>query len=284
MSHVTPSLALGGLAPLSHVTPSLALGGLISQPDPPLLGGLPLSRADFRTYHAPLPPPHMIGSIDRLHGVSPGNPPRSKTIQTLENTRLPTTRRTRRHTAIVAGTTPSRPDLAARSGFAASAASAPPPLRASPPSRSARLGSTTSDRPASNNAPPTPPATTPDSPPLAAPVPTQRERILPPPTLPSTRRYRRSCRHWRLSVTSKLRPPRINAVRRYLAVCQPPAYMALLAAPQPRLRPTPWPSCPRCLPAFGLHGPTSYTAASASPDHTALVRSLLISLRPIRPY
>ena len=42
----TPGIGLGGLAPLSHVTPSLALGGLIPQPDPPILGGLPLSRAD----------------------------------------------------------------------------------------------------------------------------------------------------------------------------------------------------------------------------------------------
>ena len=163
---------------MSDVTPSLALGGLIPQPDPPILGGLLLSRANFRTYHAPLQPPHMIGSIDRPHGVSLGNPPPSKTIQTLENTRLLTTRRTRRQTAILAGTTPSRPDyrLAARSGFAASAASAPPSLRTSPPSRSARLGSSTSDRPASNNASPTSTASPPDSPPPTAPVPTQPEQ------------------------------------------------------------------------------------------------------------
>ena len=146
------------------------------------MGGLPLSRADFRTHHAPLPPTHMIGSIDRPHGASSGNPLPSNTMQTLENTRPPTTRRTRSKTAILAGTTPSRPDyrLAARSGFAASAASVPPPLRTSPPSRSARLGSMTSDSPASNNAPPTLPTTTPDSPPLAAPLPTQPERILTP--------------------------------------------------------------------------------------------------------
>ena len=120
----------------------------------------------------------MIGSIDRPHGASTGNPPPFHTIQALENTRLPTTRRTRSQTAILAGTTPSRPDyrLAARSGFAASAAPAPPPLCTSPPSRSVRLGSTTPDRPASNDAPPTPPATTPDSPPPVAPVPTQREQ------------------------------------------------------------------------------------------------------------
>ena len=128
-----PGIGLGGLTRLSHVTPSPALGGLIPQPDPPILGGLPLSPADFRTHHAPLPPPHMIGSVDRLHGVSPGNPPPSNAIQTLENTRLPTTRRTRSQTAILAGTTPSRPDyrLAARCGFAASAAAAPPPLHMS---------------------------------------------------------------------------------------------------------------------------------------------------------
>ena len=75
-----PGIGLGGLAPLSHATPSRALGGLIPQPDPPILGGLPLSRADFRTHHAPLPPTHMIGFIDRPHGASSGNPPPSNTI------------------------------------------------------------------------------------------------------------------------------------------------------------------------------------------------------------
>ena len=164
---------------MSHITPSSDLGGLIPQPDPPTLSGLPLSHADFRAHHAPLPPPHMVGSIDRPHMISAGNPHPPNAIRTLENNGRPlSTRRTRSQSAILAGTTPLCPDyrLAARSGFTASVASAPPPLRTSPPSSSARLGSTTSDRTASNNAPPTPMATTPDSPPRAAPVPTQPEQ------------------------------------------------------------------------------------------------------------
>ena len=133
-----PGIVLGGLAPSSHVTPNLALGGLVPQPDPPILGELPLSRANFRTHNAPLPPAHMVSSVDRTARASTRT---SNTIQTLENTRLPHTRRTRSQTALLAGVTPSRPDyrLAARSGFAASAASAPPPLRTSPPSRSCLL-------------------------------------------------------------------------------------------------------------------------------------------------
>ena len=132
----TPSLALSGLAPSSRNTPSLALGGLVPQPDAPILGGLPLSHDDFRAHNAPLPPAHMVGSIDRKTRASTRT---AHTVPTLENTRHPPTRRTRSQTALLAGLTPSRPDyrLAARSGFAASAASAPPSLRASPPSRSA---------------------------------------------------------------------------------------------------------------------------------------------------
>ena len=48
-----PGIGLGGLVPSSHTTPNL------------VLGGLPLSHDDFRTPSAPLPPGHMVGSIDR---------------------------------------------------------------------------------------------------------------------------------------------------------------------------------------------------------------------------
>ena len=101
-----PGIGLGGLASSSRNTPSLALGGLVPQPDDPILGGLPLSNDDFRTHNAPLPPVHMVGSIDRQARVSTRTP---NTIHTLENTRLPPTRRTRSQTALLAGLTPSRP-------------------------------------------------------------------------------------------------------------------------------------------------------------------------------
>ena len=174
-SHNTPSLALGGLAPSSRNAPSLALGGLVPQPDAPILGGLPLSHDDFRAHNAPLPPAHMVGSIDRKTRASTRT---AHTVPTLENARLPPTRRTRSQTALLAGLTPSRPDYrqAAYSGFAAFAASAPPSLRVSPPPRSARLGSTTSDRPASKL----------DPPPHTAPLPilTEHQPQPPPPTAP----------------------------------------------------------------------------------------------------
>ena len=110
-----PGIGLGGLASSSPTTPSSDLAGLIPQSDPPILGGLTLNHADFRTHRAPLPQPHMAGSVDRTHVVSAGNPHSLNTFRSLENdTRLLITR---------------------RSGFAASAASAPPP-------RPSRLDST----------------------------------------------------------------------------------------------------------------------------------------------
>ena len=280
-----PGIGLGGLAPQPR-TPSLALGGLVPQPDNPLLGGLPLSNADFRTHNAPLPPVHMVGSIARSTRAPTRTP---NTIYTLENTRPPPTGRTRSQSALLAGSTPTRPDyrLAARSGFAASAASAPPSLRTSPPPRSARLGSTTSDRPASAGAAPTSPVTIPDSLPLATLDPSPPEQA-PDSTVETAISGLSDSllsfvhREWEQDQRDD---PLCNAVRRYLqlgcpqplpptlfdhiashkrldpaditniAACQPSAYTAPLAAPQPQLQ----------------------------PDSTALVASLVFSIRPIRP-
>ena len=69
----THGIGLVGLVSTSPTTHSSGLGGLISQPDPPILGGLPLTHADFCTHRAPLPQPHIVGSIGRPHVVSTGN-------------------------------------------------------------------------------------------------------------------------------------------------------------------------------------------------------------------
>ena len=73
----------------------------------------------------------------------PQAPSTTYAISTRDDAPRPS-RRTRSHTAISAGHTPSRPDYrkAAHSGFAAPAASAPPPSRTSPPPRPDRLGYT----------------------------------------------------------------------------------------------------------------------------------------------
>ena len=135
-----------GWASPSPTTRGSGLGGLIPQPDPPILGGLPLAHDDFRTRCALLPPPKMVGSIDRRHLVSAGNPRSSYALRAHENDTLPAhTRHTQSRTAILESNAPSRPDyrMTSRSGFAASDASVSPSLRTSLPPHSARLGSTT---------------------------------------------------------------------------------------------------------------------------------------------
>ena len=54
-----PGVGLGGLAPSPCHTPDAVLGGLTSRPDAPVLGGLPLTKDDFRTHRAPTPLTHM---------------------------------------------------------------------------------------------------------------------------------------------------------------------------------------------------------------------------------
>ena len=49
----------------------VGLGGLAPPPDTPVSGGLPLTKDDFRTHRAPMPPPHMTARPNRPYGDSP---------------------------------------------------------------------------------------------------------------------------------------------------------------------------------------------------------------------
>ena len=144
-SSFVPGIGLGGLTPSPYHAHDAILGGLTPPPDPPVLGGLPLTLDDFRTHRAPMPPTLTTARPRRASATLPPTPLATYAISAPNDTPRPT-RRTRNQTATLDGNAPSRPDYrtAARSGFAASAASASPPLRTSPPPRSARLGSTTS--------------------------------------------------------------------------------------------------------------------------------------------
>lgn len=152
-----PGIDLCGMSSSSPSTPGPSLGELNPQPDPPILGELTLTPDDFRTYRAPLPPPHMVGSIDRPHSVYAGNQRSPYGIRAHNNdTRPQCTRCTRSQTAILAINGSSLLDhrMVNHSGFTASAASAasvPPFIRLlqSPPS--ARPGFTTADRTALHN-------------------------------------------------------------------------------------------------------------------------------------
>ena len=167
-----PDVGLGELAPSPYHTPGAGLGGLVPPPNTPVLGGLPLTKDDFRTHRAPMPSTHMTARPRRPYATSPKAPYTNHAISPRDDAPR-STRRTRSQIAILDGNTPSRPDYrtAAHSGFAASAASAPPPLRTSPPPRSARLGSTTSTEClASTSSTPTPSDLQSDSPPPTAPL------------------------------------------------------------------------------------------------------------------
>ena len=136
------------------------------------MGGLPLTKNDFRTHRAPMPPTHMTARPRRPY-ATPLKASYTTYAISAHDDAPRSTRCTRSQTTILDGNAPSRPDYrtAAHSGFAASAASAPPPLRTSPPPRSARLGSTTSTgRLASTSSTPTPPDLQSDSPPPTAPL------------------------------------------------------------------------------------------------------------------
>ena len=166
-----PGVGLRGLAPSPYHTPDVVLGGLAPPPDTPVLGGLPLTKDDFRTHHVPTPPTHMTARPRRPFATPHKTPLTTYAISAHDDAPR-STRRTRSQTAILDGNAPSRPDYrtAAHSGFAASAASAPRPLRTSPPPRSVRLSSKTSTgRLASTSSTPTPPDLQPDSlPPTAS--------------------------------------------------------------------------------------------------------------------
>ena len=168
---VYPIRACGFINPSCPV-PGVGLGWLALPPDTPVLGGLPLTKDDFRTHSAPMPSTHMTVRIRRPYATPPKTPYTTYAISAHDGAPR-STRRTRSQTAILDGNAPSRPDYrtAAHRGFAASAASAPPPLRTSPRPRSARLGSTTSTgRLDSTSSTPTPSDLQSDSPPPTAPL------------------------------------------------------------------------------------------------------------------
>ena len=167
-----PGVGLGGLTPSPCHAHDAILGGLTPPPDPPVLGGLPLTPDDFRTHRAPIPLTHTTDRPRRASVTLPSTPFATYAISAPHNAPR-STRRTRSQTATLDGHAPSRPDYrtTARDGFAASAASAPPPLRTSPPPRSARLGSTTSaGHPASTRSTLTLPDSESDPPPPTAPL------------------------------------------------------------------------------------------------------------------
>ena len=167
-----PGVGIGGLVPSPYHTPGAGLGGLVPLPDTPVLGGLPLTKDDFRTHRAPMPPMHVTARARHPYATRPKAPYTTYAISARDDAPR-STRLKRSQTAILDGNAPSRPDYrtAAYSGFAASAALAPPPPRTSPPPRSARLGSTSSTgRLASTSSTPTPPDLQSDSPPPTAPL------------------------------------------------------------------------------------------------------------------
>ena len=150
MGYTTPSCPI----------PGVGLGGLTSPSDSNLgtgwnpsttwvLGGIPLTKDDFRTHRAPMPLRRRAGPTTDASVYTTNEPFLFYAIdEQLESSRPTRAGRTRGRTAILAGNTPLRPDYhrAARSGFAAPAAPAPPPKtqpRSSPLPLSDRLGSTT---------------------------------------------------------------------------------------------------------------------------------------------
>ena len=69
-----PGVGLGGLAPSPDTAPSAGLGGLNPPPDTPVSGGLPLTKDDFRTHRAPMPPRHMTARPNRPYATPPEAP------------------------------------------------------------------------------------------------------------------------------------------------------------------------------------------------------------------
>ena len=140
-----PGVGLGGLIPPSDN--NLGTGW---NPSPTrVLGGLPLTKDDFRTHRAPMPLRRRAGPTADTSVHTTNGPYLSYAIDDqLESSRPNRAGRTQSRTAVLAGNTPLRPDYhrAARSGFTMPAAPALPPTtppRSSPLPRSDRLGSVT---------------------------------------------------------------------------------------------------------------------------------------------
>ena len=139
-----PGVGLGGLTPPSDNN----LGTGWNPSTTWVLGGIPLTKDDFRTHHAPMPLRRRAGPTTDASVYTTNGPFPSYAIdEKLESSRPTRAGRTRSRTTFLAGNTPLRPDnhRAARSGFAATAAPAPLPKtqpRSSPLPLSDRLGST----------------------------------------------------------------------------------------------------------------------------------------------
>ena len=117
---------LGGLTPSSFNSPGTAQNPFLT----PVLGGLPLTKDDFRTHRAPVPLRSMTGPTTSSFATLTDEPWLSYAIDDHhESFWSNSAGHTRTRTATLTGNTPLRPDyhMAARSGFAASAAPPPPP-------------------------------------------------------------------------------------------------------------------------------------------------------------
>ena len=100
-----PGVGLGGLAPSPCHTPDVVLGGLPPPPDSPVLGGLPLTKDDFRTHRALMLPTHMTARPRRPYATLPKAPSATYTISTHDDVPR-STRGTRSQTAILDGNAP----------------------------------------------------------------------------------------------------------------------------------------------------------------------------------
>ena len=69
-----PGVGLGGRTPSPCHAHDAILGGLTPPPDPPVLGGLPLTPDDFRTHRAPIPPTHTTDSPRHASATLPSTP------------------------------------------------------------------------------------------------------------------------------------------------------------------------------------------------------------------
>ena len=171
-----PGVGLRGLASTPNSIIGTGSNGFCPLPTP-VLGGVPLTKDDFRTHRPSTPILHMTGHTTRFFAAPTEEPCSPYAIHDQHDTsQSKCARRTQSQAVILAGNTPVRPDycMAARSGFTSSAAPAPSSkarFRSSPPPRLVRLGSTILlGRHASPRPPSAPNLELDHSPPVAPPV------------------------------------------------------------------------------------------------------------------
>ena len=103
-----PGVGLGELAPSSYPLPGTGLNPSLS----PVLGGLPLTKDDFRTHRAPMPLMHKTGPMTHPFADPTEEPCLSYAVDYKhEAPQFNWLRRTRSRTVILAGNTPLRPDF-----------------------------------------------------------------------------------------------------------------------------------------------------------------------------